>query len=173
MQWRAIEGMSIVAANKVLLRCILHELAGAEAIPRPAATYWREACVVVKYPEMVRQLASVPGVIVDEAFMADGKAFYTFLQVLRVVPYEPTGRRRVPWDQRCACTGGRDLILGGDYRQLPPASGIAQFWSTWRFQNLFEIFLSEEDRRHERDEEMRWAAALWFHHLFSRCCWHT
>ena len=58
-------------------------------------------------------------------------------------------------EKRCPHTGGRDLIPVGDNRQLPPAPGIAPFWSTWYFQNLFEIFVLKEDRRHERDAEMR------------------
>ena len=110
---------------------------------------------LTRYPEMMKQLAAIPGIIVDEAFMADAPAFNTFLKVLCDVPYEPAGPRRVPKHLCCPHTGGRCLMTGGDNRQLPPASGKPPFWSTWRFQNLFEIFVLREDRRHERDAEMR------------------
>ena len=51
--------------------------------------------------------------------------------------------------------GFRDLLLCGDVRQLPPASGRAPFWSTQTFQTMFEVFRLREDRRHERDPAMR------------------
>ena len=101
-------------------------------------------------------MAEVPGIIVDEAFMADATSFNVFLKLLCNVPYNPSHqRRRVSTDKSCPHTGGRDLMVVGDNRQLPPASGVPPFWSTWRFQNLFEIFVLREDRRHERDAEMR------------------
>ena len=43
----------------------------------------------------------------------------------------------------------------GDLRQLPPASSNPPFWASQTFQTNFEIFTLREDRRHERDAEMR------------------
>ncbi len=47
------------------------------------------------------------------------------------------------------------MLLCGDVRQLPPASGEPPFWSTAAFQNIFEIFRLSEDRRHEREPGMQ------------------
>ena len=47
------------------------------------------------------------------------------------------------------------MIVCGDIRQLPPASGKQPFWASRTFQESFEIFSLEEDRRHEKDLHMQ------------------
>jgi len=64
--------------------------------------------LLTRYPEMVKELAEVPGIIVDEAFMADATSFNVFLKLLCNVPYNPTSRHcRVSKEKRCPHTGGR------------------------------------------------------------------
>ncbi len=93
-----------------------------------------------KYPELASQLTQVTGIIIDEAMMADRRAMAVFMQVLCESPLAPH-LRRVELREAVPHIGFRDIILGGDIRQLPPASGEAPFWSTLFFQNLFKVFV--------------------------------
>ena len=94
---------------------------------------------------------TVPGFIIDEAFMADEELMFTVINICFQLPLLEELRRpgAIP------LFGYRDVILFGDFRQLPPASGRQPFWATETFQSFFEIFILREDRRHERDAAMR------------------
>ena len=86
--------------------------------------------------------------------MSDFVFMNAFLTVLQEIPLDAE-LRRCPDKIGLQHFGYRDIILCGDIRQLPPASGIAPFWSSWIFQNMLEFFVLREDRRHERDPRMR------------------
>ena len=107
-----------------------------------------------KYPERIDYLRRVQGLIIDEAMMADANSFQHLIDILQEYPLlEPL--RRVRPEKAIRLLGYRDAILSGDIRQLPPASGLAPFWSTRQFSDFFEIFMLREDRRHERDKSMQ------------------
>ena len=86
--------------------------------------------------------------------MSDFFFMTAFLSTLREIPLDAEFRR-CPDSVGLKQFGFRDIIVCGDIRQLPPASGIAPFWSSWVFQNMFEYFVLREDRRHERDPSMQ------------------
>ena len=88
---------------------------------------------------------------IDEAFMADEEMMLTITTICFQLPLLDKYRRR----GASPLFGYRDVILFGDLRQLPPASGRKPFWSTQTFQSFFEVFVLREDRRHERDAAMR------------------
>ena len=100
------------------------------------------------------RLRTTRALIVDEAMMSDCIFMNAFLTVLQEIPLN-TDLRRCADKVGLPQFGYRDVIFCGDIRQLPPASGIAPFWSSWAFRNLFEFFVLREDRRHERDPCMR------------------
>ena len=83
--------------------------------------------------------------------MADEEMMLTIITICFQLPLLDKYRRR----GASPLFGYRDVILFGDLRQLPPASGRKPFWSTQTFQSFFEIFVLREDRRHERDAAMR------------------
>ena len=95
--------------------------------------------------------STVPGLIIDEAFMADEELMFTVIKICFQLPLLETLRR----PGALPLFGYRDVLLFGDIRQLPPASGRQPFWATETFQSFFEIFVLREDRRHERDASMR------------------
>ena len=107
-----------------------------------------------KYPDRVLRLRTTGALIVDEAMMSDCVFMHAFLRTLREIPLD-VDHRRCPDSVGLKQFGYRDIIVCGDIRQLPPASGIAPFWSSWMFQNMFEYFVLREDRRHERDPCMQ------------------
>ena len=96
-------------------------------------------------------LTRVQGLIIDEAMMAAVDIMFKCFEVLERHPLRPCLRRA----NALPLLGFRDLILCGDIRQLPPASGQQPFWGTATFQKMFEIFRLREDRRHERDLPMQ------------------
>ena len=93
----------------------------------------------------------VRGFIIDEAFMADEELMLNVINICFQLPLLDTLRR----SGAIPLFGYRDVLLFGDIRQLPPASGRQPFWATGTFQSFFEIFVLREDRRHERDASMR------------------
>ena len=102
-------------------------------------------------PEAQDELRDVVGLLIDEAFMADQDTVFEVIKICTQVPV------RKPMRQPGALPlfGYRHVLLFGDLRQLPPASSTPPFWASQTFQNNFEIFTLREDRRHERDAEMR------------------
>ena len=83
--------------------------------------------------------------------MAESGLMLFIQSILREVPLPEKLRRpgALPdW-------GYRDVIVCGDIRQLPPASGKQPFWACATFQQGFEIFCLTEDRRHEKDLHMQ------------------
>ena len=98
-----------------------------------------------------RRLAGLQLLVVDEAMMAESALMLFIQNILREVPLTECLRRAgaLPdW-------GYRDIIVCGDIRQLPPASGKQPFWACNTFQQGFEIFCLTEDRRHEKDLNMQ------------------
>jgi len=101
--------------------------------------------------EAAFRFQEVAGLIIDEAYMADQETFFTVIQICAQLPLHERLRR----PNAIPLFGYRDVFLLGDLRQLPPASGNQPFWATDTFQNFFEIMVLREDRRHEKDAEMR------------------
>ena len=93
----------------------------------------------------------VPGLIIDEAYMSDQETLFTVIQICAQLPLLERLRR----PNALPLFGYRDVFLLGDLRQLPPATGNQPFWATETFQDFFEIMVLREDRRHEKDAEMR------------------
>ena len=91
------------------------------------------------------------GLWIDEAMMADSGFISYAEEVLQEHPLLPHKRK----PKSLPKFGYRDIILGGDVRQLPPASGRRPYWATDRFYEDFEIFTLLEDRRHEKDPAMQ------------------
>lgn len=102
-------------------------------------------------PEKKEEFAALQIIIFDEHFMAEEDIVYLLIETCQQIPLRVDLRRR----NSLPLFGYRDVILCGDIRQLPPASGKKPFWGTGCFRSYFEVFVLEEDRRHERDSEMR------------------
>ena len=102
-------------------------------------------------PEAQDELRNVVGLLIDEAFMADQETMDEVLKICYQFPVRENLRQRGALE----LFGYRHVLLFGDLRQLPPASGKPPFWASQTFQTTFEIFTLREDRRHERDAEMR------------------
>ena len=77
----------------------------------------------------------------------------TLMSVLQQVPLVPELRRKNALPK----FGYRDVSIGGDLRQLPPASPDAAvpFWARDLCYEDFEFFVLAEDRRHEKDPQMQ------------------
>ena len=104
---------------------------------------------IENHPERKRYLEEVQGIIIDEAMMAEYALGNNFTEVLRQIPLRENKRRPGALPK----FGYRDILLGGDLRQLPPASGSMPYWAADVFYEDFEIYVLAEDRRHERDIE--------------------
>ena len=89
--------------------------------------------------------------IIDEAFMADQETMFEVIKICTQVPL----RQQLRQPGSLPLFGYRHVLMFGDLRQLPPASGNPPFWASETFQTYFEIFVLREDRRHEKDAEMR------------------
>ena len=76
---------------------------------------------------------TVRGFIVDEAFMADEELMFNVINICFQLPLLETLRR----PGALPLFGYRDVLLFGDIRQLPPASGRQPFWATETFQSFF------------------------------------
>ncbi|HIL56947.1 MAG TPA: hypothetical protein EYG39_03455, partial [Rhodothermales bacterium] len=116
--------------------------------------------------ERIKHFQQIAGFVIDEAFMLDDVAMCKLMEVSRQFPLRED-LRRVRADLALPHWGFRDVILCGDLRQLPPASGNRPFWSTHVARNLFAVFVLTEDRRHERDafmqtlkEKLAWGGSL-------------
>eukprot|EP00973_Karenia_brevis_P018353 2517838-Karenia_brevis.AAC.1 len=74
-----------------------------------------------------KRLQRVQGPSIDEAMMVVEKIMLTLMNVLQQVPLLPELQRKKALPK----LGYRDVIIGGDLRQLPPASPDAQvpFWA--------------------------------------------
>ena len=97
------------------------------------------------------KIASMQILVIDEAMMAESEIMFIIKERMCEVPLKESLRRpgALPdW-------GYRDILVCGDIRQLPPASGKQPFWGTKTFQEGFEIFALTEDRGHERDLHMQ------------------
>ena len=102
---------------------------------------------ILQHPDRRQELELLEGIIVDEAMMAEYDLIKSFTEVLCQVPLRKDKRKPGALPK----FGYRDIIFGGDLRQLPPASGKMPFWASDAFHEDFEIFVLTEDRRHERD----------------------
>ena len=93
------------------------------------------------------------GLVIDEAMMVEENIMNTLLSVLQQIPLLPTLRRKNAHPK----FGYRDIVIGGDLRQLPPASTKSQlpFWSRDLCYEDFEFMVLKEDRRHEKDPRMQ------------------
>ncbi len=109
---------------------------------------------VAKYPAHRNRISRVTGIIVDEGMMAEQALLFKLAEVLQEIPLLDSLRRVAP-HKALPLFGYRDMLICGDVRQLPPASGLQPFWGTDTFQRNFEMFVLREDRRHERDPAMR------------------
>jgi hypothetical protein len=107
-------------------------------------------------PVRLQKWCETSGLLIDEAFMVSFETGDALLKVCQEYPLRADLRQTVG-AANVAVTGFRHLLLFGDIRQLPPASGSRPFWSTAIFRDLFEIFVLREDRRHEKDPEMKCA----------------
>ena len=92
-------------------------------------------------------LVRVQGLIIDEAMMAEQLLMFGMITMCQDAPLLPSLRRK----GALPLFGYRDVLVLGDLRQLPPASGNQPFWATHTFQDFFAIICLREDRRHERD----------------------
>ena len=102
---------------------------------------------IQQHPERRRFVEELECIMIDEAFMAEEALITAFTDVLRQFPLRENKRRRGALKK----FGYRDVIFGGDLRQLPPASGAMPYWASDYFFEDFELFVLSEDRRHERD----------------------
>ena len=102
-------------------------------------------------PEAQDELREVCGLIIDEAFMADQETMFEVIKICTQVPL----RQQLRQPGSLPLFGYRHVLMFGDLRQLPPASGNPPFWASETFQTYIEIFVLREDRRHEKDAEMR------------------
>ena len=75
-------------------------------------------------PQVVRLRKKVG--IIDEAFMADQETLFGVINICVQLPLREKLRR----PGAIALFGYRDVLLFGDLRQLPPASGSQPFWAT-------------------------------------------
>ena len=100
-----------------------------------------------------KRLQKIQGLAIDEAMMVEENIMLMLLHVLQLVPLLPELRRKNALPK----FGYRDVIIGGDLRQLPPASPEASmpFWATDLCYEDFEFFVLTEDRRHEKDPRMQ------------------
>ena len=103
-----------------------------------------------KDPELKEHLRKVEGLVIDEFTMLHDRAARELIKKLQEHPLDAKLRRPIPVERQIPMFGYRDIILCGDLRQLPPASGEAPFFSTNDFHLLFEFFVLTEDRRHEK-----------------------
>ena len=101
--------------------------------------------------EKKAEFEKMQGFIFDEAMMAEEDIVCKLIEICQQIPLRQELRRR----NSLPLFGYRDLLLCGDIRQLPPASGKRPFWSTACFRLYFEVFVLKEDRRHERDPKLR------------------
>ena len=111
-----------------------------------------KAALIYQDRERAHEFSETAGIIIDEFAMAEAELFLDgIIPICRQIPLAMHLRRR----NAIELFGYRDIILFGDLRQLPPASGAQPFWGTATFQQYFEVFCLREDRRHERDAAMR------------------
>ena len=110
-----------------------------------------ETSAIFKDREAQDELRHVQGLIIDEAFMADRNTISDVIQICWQIPLKESLRQ----SGALRLFGYRHVLVFGDLRQLPPASSNPPFWASETFQTYFEIFTLREDRRHERDAEMR------------------
>ena len=110
-----------------------------------------------------RRLGAVQLLVVDEAMMGECDLILLLRDICCEVPLTVEFRR----PGALAEFGYRDVILCGDIRQLPPASGKQPFWGCDSFQEVFEIFTLAEDRRHEKDIRMQRLKELF---AWGGCC---
>ena len=68
--------------------------------------------------------------------MADEEMVFTVINICFQLPLLETHRR----PGALPLFGYRDVLLFGDIRQLPPASGRQPFWATETFQSFFSKF---------------------------------
>ena len=82
---------------------------------------------VVSDTDQRKKLQRIQGLAIDEAMMVEEKIMLTLMSVLQQVPLLPELRRKNALPK----FGYRDVIIGGDLRQLPPASPDATvpFWA--------------------------------------------
>ena len=108
---------------------------------------------VVSDTDQRKKLQRIQGLAIDEAMMVEEKIMLTLMSVLQQVPLMPELRRKNALPK----FGYRDVIIGGDLRQLPPASPDATvpFWARDLCYEDFEFFVLAEDRRHEKDPQMK------------------
>ena len=90
---------------------------------------------IQNHPERKRYLEEVQGIIIDEAMMAEYALRNNFTEVLRSVPLRENKRR----PGALLKLGYRDILLGGDLRQLPPVLGSMPYWAADVFYEDFEI----------------------------------
>ena len=107
-----------------------------------------------KDPARLKAWCETSGLLLDEGFMIAFEHGDALLKVCQEHPLR-MDLRGVVGAPDLAITGYRHMLIFGDIRQLPPASGSRPFWSTALFRNLFEVFVLREDRRHEKDPDMR------------------
>ena len=81
---------------------------------------------ILNNPRARQELSTVQGIILDEAMMAEEGLLAALTEILQEVPLQPS-LRRVAAGKAVGRYGFRDIILGGDIRQLPPASGGMPF----------------------------------------------
>ena len=104
--------------------------------------------------ERLKSWCETSGLLLDESFMISCETGDQLLQVCQEYPLRADLRAKFG-APTMRCTGYRHLLVFGDIRQLPPASGSRPWWSTKLFLDMFEIFVLREDRRHEKDADMR------------------
>ena len=105
---------------------------------------------ILESPARRSHFAGLQILVVDEAMMAESDLILLLREICREVPLSENLRRAAALPD----FGYRDVIVCGDIRQLPPASGKQPFWASDTFQEGFEIFSLAEDRRHEKDIHM-------------------
>ena len=106
---------------------------------------------ILQSPVARKRFAGLQILVVDEAMMAESDLMLLLREICREIPLTSDLRRPGAFPD----FGYRDVIVCGDIRQLPPASGKQPFWASRTFQESFEIFSLEEDRRHEKDLHMQ------------------
>jgi hypothetical protein len=106
---------------------------------------------ILQSPVARRRFAGIQILVVDEAMMAESDLMLLLREICREIPLTSEMRRPGAFPD----FGYRDVIVCGDIRQLPPASGKQPFWASHTFQESFEIFSLQEDRRHEKDLHMQ------------------
>ena len=105
------------------------------------------------HPQKQDELMRTQGLLIDEALMGSELLFSQVADLLREYPLQEQLRR----PGAVSKFGYRDIIIGGDVRQLPPASTECPmpYWASTSFYEDFEMMVLTEDRRHERDLPMQ------------------